>query len=159
METLRIELLADHPDLIDLLAGWHHAAWGHLDPGGMVEKWRRELARHVNRDRIPTAFVAFIGDEPVGSASLSQHDMSGCPDAAGLSPWLADVYVVDRFRDAGIGAALVQHAVEFAREVRERRFYLYTDTAEGWYHRHGWRTLTRVDYHGTEQAILVLDLS
>ncbi len=48
--------------------------------------------------------------------------------------------------------------VGFAREVGERRLYLYTDTAEGWYRRCGWRTLARVDCHGTQQAILVLGL-
>jgi hypothetical protein len=34
---MRLESSADHLGLVDLIARWHFAEWGHLDPSGTLE--------------------------------------------------------------------------------------------------------------------------
>ncbi len=34
---MQLERSADHLDLVDLIARWHFAEWGHLDPSGTLE--------------------------------------------------------------------------------------------------------------------------
>lgn len=82
---MNVELLADHPDWIPVIAKWHWDEWGHLDRTGSLKKWTQGLARRAHRDRIPMTFVAVEDDQPVGSAALVVHDMETRKE---LSPWL-----------------------------------------------------------------------
>src|SRR5215216_4133152 len=87
-----IDELADHPNLVETLAGWHWAAWGQPDA---LPHWITTLRGRAYRDRIPTTFVAMAGDQPIGSVSIVERDMTTRPD---LGPWLAAVYVEPSFR-------------------------------------------------------------
>ena len=50
-------------------------------------------------------------------------------------------------RNAGVGAALVNAALEQAGRCGHRRVYLYTSgTLPEYYRRLGWRVLERLDY-------------
>ena len=148
---VRIEELADHLDLVETLAGWHWAAWG--QPGALPH-WIETLRGRAHRDRIPTTFVAMAGDEPVGSVSIVERDMSTHPD---LGPWLAAVYVVPAFRGRSVGSELVRRAVRRAAELGAVRVYLYTDDAPGFYERLGWSTIAEEEYEGHRVAIMAVD--
>lgn len=91
--SVSIELLADHPDLVPVLARWHRDEWGQFVPGGSLEAWTRGLAGRAHRDRIPMTLVALVNGHPAGSSSLVQYDLHTRRD---LTPWLAGVYVSPR---------------------------------------------------------------
>jgi predicted N-acetyltransferase YhbS len=148
---VRIDELADHPNLVETLAGWHWAAWG--QPGALLH-WIETLRGRVHRDRIPTTFVAMVGDEPIGSVSIVERDMSTHPD---LGPWLAAVYVVPAFRGQAVGSELVRRAVWRAAELGADRVYLYTDDAQGFYERLGWSTVAEEEYEGHCVAIMAVE--
>ena len=148
---VRIEELADHPDLVETLARWHWAAWG--QPGALPH-WIETLRGRVHRDRIPTTFVAMAGDEPIGSVSIVERDMSTHPD---LGPWLAAVYVAPAFRGRSVGSELVRQAVRRAAELGAARVYLYTDDAAGFYERLGWSTVAEEEYEGHRVAIMAVE--
>lgn len=135
LNTMRIELLADHPDWISSIAKWHWNEWGHHDEDGSLEKWTEGLAGRTHRDRIPITFVAVEGDRPVGSATLVEHDMDTHKD---LSPWLAGVFVLPQFRARGIASKLVHAAMAGARNLGVETLYLYSRSAVGLYEKLGW---------------------
>jgi len=146
--SVRIDELADHPDLVETLAGWHWAAWG--QPGALPH-WIETLRGRLYRDRIPTSLVAMAGDEPVGSVSIVEQDMSTHPE---MGPWLAAVFVVPEYRGRGVGSELVRRAVRRAAELGSAHVYLYTDDAPGFYVRLGWFTVAEEEYEGHRVAIM-----
>ena len=40
---MQVDSIADHLDLVDLIARWHFAEWGYLDPSGTLETWTEGL--------------------------------------------------------------------------------------------------------------------
>jgi predicted N-acetyltransferase YhbS len=153
--TVRIESLADHPEALPQLAAWHHAEWGFLHPGGTVAEVEAELRGHLDPGRIPVTFVALIGDEVVGSASLIAHDLPERPD---LGPWLASLYVAPEHRRQGIGAALAARVVEEAVRLGIQMLYLFTFDQENYYARLGWQRRVSETCHGHPVMVMTRDL-
>ena len=151
---MRIESIADHPDLIAVIAQWHWDEWGHLDPNGSLESWTAGLALRTNRDSIPTTLVALSGDTLAGSVTLVEHDMDTRRD---LSPWLAGLFVHPDFRRQGIGSALTIAANEKAESLGVPLLYLYTRSAWGLYERLGWTAVSTTDYEGRNVTIMQIE--
>ena len=152
-----IESIADHLDLLETIGRWHWDEWGHVDPGGSVEKWIEGLAERTMRDEIPTTYIA-ISDEGVllGSVTLVDCDMDTRID---LWPWLAGLYVHAKYRRKGVGSALVYHAMMKTRAMEIAKLYLYTSTSEGLYSRLGWQTVDREFYEGEDVAVMSISLA
>jgi predicted N-acetyltransferase YhbS len=140
---LRIEYLADYPDLIPTLARWMHAEWGYLYPEHTLEIRQQLVAERANKDRIPLTLVAIDGDEPVGTVGLKVNDMDTRPE---LTPWLALLYVVESRRREGIGAKLVGAIENEAAKLGVKKLYLYTPKSESFYAELGWSVMERVEY-------------
>lgn len=151
---MRIDSIADHLDLIETIARWHWEEWGYLDPNGSPEKWAANLSEWTSRDRIPTIYVALSGNEPLGSVSLNEHDMSTHRE---LSPWVSGVYVKPDARGQGVASALVRYAVRQAAGMGIARLYLYTDTARGLYEKLAWQIVGEDHYEGHRVAIMAID--
>lgn len=149
----RVVPLAERPDLLDQVARWGFAEWGHLRPGGDSLEARRERVRATLRQRaIPMTFVALGGQgEAIGTAALILDDIEGDP----RNPWLASVYVPPEARRRGIASALVQAVERAAADLGHDRLYLFTASAPELYAGLGWRALERRDYRG--ESILVMD--
>ena len=60
---MQLESIADHLDRIDLIARWHFADWGYLDPSNTLEAWTVGLRQRTRRDQIPTTYVAFLSQK------------------------------------------------------------------------------------------------
>jgi N-acetylglutamate synthase-like GNAT family acetyltransferase len=146
-----IEYLADRPEFLPVLAGWHHGEWGRLHPGDTVEKRAERMKTHLGKEQVPTTFVALAGGQPVGSASLVDYDMEGRED---LTPWLASVYIAPEYRRRGVGSALVERVVEEARILGIETLYLFTWDQEQLYARLGWSVLERTEYKGERIVIM-----
>ena len=77
--AVTIELLADHPELVETPARWHCREDGRLGDREWLDFWRRHLRRECGRERIPIAFVALDGDAPVGHVSLVEDISTAHP--------------------------------------------------------------------------------
>ena len=132
---MRIEYLADHPDLIPTLARWHYDEWQGLIPEWSYAEALRELATHTERAAVPTTIVALEGDELIGSASLLVEDL---PEWKHLTPWVASVFVVPAWRGKRVGSRIVEHAVAEARQLGIPTVYLLTEGQAEFYRRLGW---------------------
>jgi GNAT superfamily N-acetyltransferase len=152
---MQIEYLADHPEFIPVLAGWHHAEWAYLRPGDTLEARTERLRGECGHEEIPTVFVALEEGALLGSAMLLHHDMDTRMD---LTPWLAGVFVAPDHRRRGIGSALVRRVVECAGRLGVKRLYLYTPSAERLYSQLGWSPLERTKYQGADVLVMWYDL-
>ena len=152
---MRIELLADHPDLIPVVARWHYDEWSKDEPGDAFQYWIDRIARRANRDHIPIAYVAFLDNTPAGTAMIIENDMDTHPE---LTPWLAGVYVVPELRRQGVASALVLHAHDEARRLGVKTLYLFTNGAEPVYEKLGWQTTAREEFEGRMVTVMEIHI-
>jgi predicted N-acetyltransferase YhbS len=152
---MRIDYLANHPELIPTIAEWHTREWGDVPPLATVADRIEKFRGHLNRDRIPLTLVAVDDDELLGSASLVEEDLPGRDD---LMPWLASVYVAPEHRRRGVGSKLVRQIVAKASELNVRELYLFTWSQERLYENLGWRVLERTVLADRQVVIMGIEL-
>lgn len=142
VKSLRIELLADHPEAIPVLREWFVREWpAYYGPGGPGNA-EQDLRTSSGRDALPIALVALLEGEVCGTAALKTHSVT---THAHLTPWLAALLVIPRFRRRGIGERLIGAIESLARERGCRRLYVGTragpGTPESALRRRGWELL------------------
>ncbi|CAN5599193.1 GNAT family N-acetyltransferase [soil metagenome] len=135
MHGVRISYLIDCPEYIPQLAEWLFAHWGAVLGEQTSETRAEKLKAHLNRDRLPIAWVAHANGQLLGMAALRAHDLEGRED---LTPWLGGVFVSPHFRRQGIGAALCARVEDLARGREIQTLYLFTLDKQAWYTRLGW---------------------
>lgn len=107
----------------------------------------RRIIQHTN-----TAFAGFIGDEKIGWCEIAA-DLTEGGDMPSMRGWaeLSEMYVSEAWRNQGVGAWLVQHAVEWLRLAGCDRIAFSVDGSdEGrgagrFYERFGWKAISRME--------------
>lgn len=153
---MQVDSIMNHPDLVETVAWWQWGEWGHLDPTDSLTARIASLYYQTQHPGIPTTFIAMDGDEPLGSASLTAHDMETHPE---LTPWLASVYVTPAARARGVASALVRRVVQEAAAQGASRLYLFTENARGLYEKLGWQVIGTEQYEGLDVTIMAKDLA
>src|SRR3989454_8491556 len=136
MRGVRISYLVDHPEYVPQLAQWLFEHWDSILGEKTPEARIKKLKAHMNRDKLPIAWVAHANGQLLGTAALRVHDLEGRED---LTPWLGGVFVGADFRRQGIGAALCATVEDAARSRGMQTLYLFTLDKQAWYSRLGWR--------------------
>jgi GNAT superfamily N-acetyltransferase len=155
--VVRIAGIAEHPELIETVARWHFGEWGHLEPGDSLAARVAYLnTQAAHPGRIPATFIALEGDEPLGSASVVEHDMDTHPE---LTPWLASVYVKPDARGRGVASALVRRVMAEAATLGAPRLYLFTEGARGLYEKLGWHVIGAEQFQSVAVTIMAVDLA
>jgi GNAT superfamily N-acetyltransferase len=150
-----ITYLADYPQHLLIVAGWIIGEWGWEMPGSTLESIQAEFGSHLNHDRIPLTMLALVETQPVGTASISLHDMDTRMD---LTPWLAAVYVLPEFRGQGIGSQLVRAIEGIATRLQLERLYLFTPDRAAFYAHLGWSVLATSEYRHHSNVIMTKSL-
>lgn len=150
----RIIGIADRPDLTPLVAGWLWEAFWRGD-GHTLAEIEALVAAGTAACGPPQTFVMLLDGAPVGTASLTAHDLDSRPD---LTPWLAGVYVVPEVRGQGLVQDLVGAVENAARAAGIAGLWLYTRKAERVYLRGGWRTVEHFTHHGAQAALMRREL-
>lgn len=151
---MRIDYLANQSHLIAEITEMVYAQWADLFFAGGTRKedLRNIFAERAVTDRLPLTLVALTETDLAGTGSIKLAEPG---TKAGLSPWLAGMYVKTEFRGAGVGTLLV-HALESkAHELGVQTLYLSVGSAPGFYERLGWRELERVTSYGVKEVSLM----
>lgn len=155
-EPAQISYLADQPGLGTALIP---ALLEHWRPWFPEDTWvarQRRLEQHMNREVLPIAWVAHLGDEPIGTAALRVADLHGHEH---LTPWLGGVFVRRPFRRQGIASALCRVVEEKARALGFEQIYLFTPDQQALYARLGWGTVELVEWRERTCALMVKSLA
>lgn len=155
-ETMEIKYLADCPEVIPTLASWTFEQWGQQYKMDSVRVQFKLFADRLNRDKIPLSLVAFLDTQPVGTASLKVREMTTHKH---LPYWLGAVFVVEQFRNRGIGTELISRATDKARDLGVETLYLHTPDKAGLYLRLGWEEIERTVYYDHEVVIMKKELA
>jgi GNAT superfamily N-acetyltransferase len=140
---MQIEPLANCPEAISTLAQWICDEWPY--EGRTRGEIETQLRENLNRDRLPITWIARSGEDVIGTVSLDLSDLP-LPAYAELSPWLASLYVIAPARGRGVGLALVNHALDFARSRSIATVYLWTPGSTKLYEKCGWKIFGASSY-------------
>ena len=150
----RIVRTADRPDLLPVVAGWLWQEFWRRG-GHTLEHVQTVFAGSTAEVGPQQTFVLLVGDAPVGTASLVEHDLDARPD---LTPWLAGVFVAPDQRGRGYAAHLIAAVEDACRAAAIPTLWLYTRNSERIYARVGWRTVEVFDYRDRPVALMRRDL-
>ncbi|MFA4994634.1 MAG: GNAT family N-acetyltransferase [Bdellovibrionales bacterium] len=120
MPDPNISDLRQKPEFFDVVADRVWQEWW-KNKGYPIEKIADRLREHLGSKPIPFALVAHDKTEYMGSALVIFSDLEERPQ---YSPWVAAVWVDPEYRKLGIGAALVDNAVNSAFAFGCNRLYL-----------------------------------
>src|SRR5262249_12780660 len=90
LSKFQIGYLIDHPEHLGQLAQWQFEQWDSILGEKSIEPRIAKLQGHMNRDKLPIAWIAHANGELLGSAALRVHDLESRED---LTPWLGGVIV------------------------------------------------------------------
>lgn len=106
--------------------------WGNEDNYKFYED---AMVHSLNKaSNLPRFYVAMEKDEIIGTYALLRNDLNSRQD---LCPWLACLFVNEKYRGSEIGEKLLQHGLKEAAKKGYDMLYLSTDL-EGYYERYGW---------------------
>ena len=135
-----ISNLRQRPEFFDSVADRIWRAW--WEPNDYpLDHIRGCLVENLQDTPIPLALVAHDGSTFLGTASLIASDLDERPE---LTPWVAAVWVEERARGHGIGAALVDAAARTCFALGFLRAYLCArPRMTRFYERLGWTVIER----------------
>ncbi len=154
MKNMKIVDLKEIPEIIPILAKWHHDQWAYLNPQSTLEGRIEKYHEYCGEEFIPSTYVACRNSDILGSASIIKHDMKTRME---YSPWLASVFVPPRHRNNGIGTRLVCHVMSIAEENNFDSLYLFTPDKERFYLKLGWTTIHKEFYSDTQVFIMSIN--
>ncbi|SMF20652.1 Acetyltransferases [Alteromonadaceae bacterium Bs31] len=156
VDHIEIENLRDHPQFVPVLASWHHSEWlkGYAGStreqrqpdrqhGQDMQEREQALRSHFSVGPVPSTFIALLNNSEngsterkvIGSVSIvhykfSHHRMP--------SEWLTNLYVLEEYRQQGIGQQLLDYISEFAADNQILHLKLYTKDKEAYYRKRDW---------------------
>jgi GNAT superfamily N-acetyltransferase len=148
--TLRVEWLADHPEVLPILREWFETEWeAYYGPAGPGNA-QQDLAAYASRCALPIGVIAFWENQLCGVAALKPASIA---THSHLAPWAAAGLVSPPYRRRGIGTTLVRALEDLARHLGYARIYCGTSTASRLLKRRGWHIMDRVTDDGENVAI------
>ncbi len=162
MNDVRIDLLADHPELVTAVGRLRWTEWGYDDP--TADSWIAVTRREAGRDGLPVTLVAVAADgSALGAVGLDDADDALTDDERdGRTPWLVGLVVSRDQRRRGVGRALVQALEALVRDRGHDHVWVVTGgDAADFYRACGWRDAERLvtAREGLASTVLVADLT
>jgi len=151
-----IKHLVNAQEYIPALARlWYEEISRHWAPNPSVEKAKQKLVDHLNKDKLPMAFIALCDNQPIGMACLRQTDGI----RPGVTPWLGSLVVHPDFRGQQIGEMLINAVKDQAKQLGHQVLYLlaFDPTIPAWYSRLRWREIGSDKLFG--HRVTVMDIS
>src|SRR4030042_6448203 len=150
MNTVQIEYLADHTEVITTLAEWFRSEWTEYYVTRTLADIVVDFYEEVNRDYIPIRLVAFLGGELVGTIVLREKILEAHPE---YHPGLGGLLVAKPHRRSGIGTLLVQAGTSMAYNIGFPVIFAATNVAGGILERLQWEKLGSFPNHGEQTAL------
>jgi GNAT superfamily N-acetyltransferase len=148
---LRVEALADHPELLEQagLLRWKEWAYGDPDPTSFIEITAKEAG---DGGQLPTTLV---GIDAAGAAvgvvglGLADNELSDV-ERNGRSPWILGMVVRADSRELGVGRQLLDSLQDVAALRGYPRTWVATgEHAVGFYRRCGWSPVEHLRLEST----------
>lgn len=154
MDSLKIELLADHPEALPTLKKLFESEWepyyGVEGPGDA----ETDIKNSANRTELPVAVVAIVDGNVCGTAALKMESVTTFPD---YSPWLAGLLVTPEYRRQGIGEQLIASIEDLAKQLGYSEIFVGTGDKSGMSEmtldKRNWKFIGKSDYFISEASV------
>lgn len=150
MNTVQIDYLADHAEVIPTLAEWFQSEWPEYYALRTLVDIAQDFYAELNRDRLPIRLVAFLESELVGTIVLREFALTTHLE---YQPGLGGLYVPKPHRKRGIGTDLVQAGMLLAQRNGYQVVYTTTNVAGGILDRLHWKQMGSVLHNGEQIAL------
>lgn len=149
---MKLEYLADHPELLPTVAQWYFEEWGYLSEEKTLEQDIQRLQIYQNKDKVPLMLLAIQDGELLGAAQLKFREMSIYPEK---EHWVGGVYVAEAHRGKGIARQILVALIAIAKSLKIETLYLQTEHLDGGlYGRMGWMPIEQVNYRGIDVLVM-----
>ena len=131
---MKIEYLCDHIHFAETAAKWIYDEFIDGIRDGFSYETILESTKSCHKQNLPIRLISIDDDECIGTISLVSNDLK-CRD---YTPWLAALYVDNRFRNQGVGEQLIEHIKKITVQLGYKELYLRTENTSGYYRKLGW---------------------
>lgn len=156
-KKITIKLLTECPEhILELAALEYNEINQHWFPCIGIDQVVENITKHLNTEKMPLTFVAFLDEIVVGMASLCETDGIR-PD---LLPWLVSLVVHPDYRKQKIGEMLINAVKEQATHFGYHHLYLFAldHSIPRWYTKLNWKEIGADQYFGHSVTVMMLDL-
>lgn len=145
-EVVQITKLSE--ENLNIVVKWLYDWWGKIE-GYSYEELICYILSSLQKDKLPKTYGIFDGETIIGLYQFTYSDLDSRPD---IYPWLANVYVSEKYRKKGIGSLLIQNAKENIKKSGFKQLYLYTSYNK-FYEKYGFKLIENIDTFKCEPRI------
>ena len=129
---IKIYNLSDKPEYIKTVAKRYRETF-FKDSMDNMYNTRYCIQYSIYKHGIPETLIAFYGNTPAGTAAIRNCDIAYRQD---LSPRLANVFILPKYRHLWIGTLLQNEVLKRVKKLWYKKIYLYTKL--DWYYEKTW---------------------
>ncbi len=123
--------------------------WGKSD-GYSYEETKCYMKHSMQKDKLPKTYGLFLDTEIIGIYQFTNVNLIVRPD---IYPWLANVYIDEKYRHKGYGRKLLETVKETAKDIKDcKEIFLWTEF-KGFYEKFGWTFISDIDTYSEESRI------
>lgn len=128
-------------ETLNKVSTWMYNWWGKRD-NYSFEEVKCFMKHSMQKDRLPQTYGLFLDNKIIGIFQFAYEDLSIRPD---IYPWLANVYIDEKYRKKGLGRILLENVERMAKEnIDFEDIFLYTKHI-GLYEKFGWTFVSNID--------------
>ncbi len=136
-------------DILNTITTWMYNWWGIKD-GYSFEAVKCFMQHSLQKDRLPKTYGLFLNDTIIGMFQLTYEDLAVRPD---IYPWLANVYIDEKYRKMGYSKNLLEGVKNIAQSSLEfNELFLYTKHV-GLYEKFGWKYISQINTYKDESRM------
>ena len=136
------QLIDIDEETLNTTSTWMYNWWGRKD-GLSFEKVKCYMIHSMQKNRLPQTYGLFLDNKIIGMYQFTLEDLNIRPD---IYPWLANVYIDEKYRGKGYARKLLENVKEHAKRSMDfDELFLYTKHI-GLYEKFGWKYISNLDF-------------
>ena len=112
----------------------------------------KDIISGINNNTYPITIILLKNNDLIGFYQITSHDN----DATSYTPWLANVFIKEKYRHQGYGRFLIETVPNYMNKLNIKTLYLHT-RHQNLYEKFGWKLLKPLKLpDGIKRSIYVL---
>lgn len=153
-----IFVLEQKPEFFAQVAHWHHQECERQGLKSSLSLRQQRLVLHVQQNPVPKTLIALRGKQLLGCVSLVNYTYRSSermPKVASDSPvWLSNLFVLEQYRQQGVGTALIDAAKNYAQDLGLTELWLSATDYTDYYQKRDWEIVRRTRLGGRQVNVM-----